>query len=79
MKFFKETMGCGFIQYLNDYRLTLAAKLLQTTDDSILHISEQTGFENLSYFNRLFKRKYHRTPTTYREQNTLKIQNGAIG
>lgn len=75
MKFFKETMGCGFIQYLNDYRLTLAAKLLQTTDDSILNISEQTGFENLSYFNRLFKRKYNRTPTTYREQNTLKIQN----
>ena len=72
MKFFKETMGCGFIQYLNDYRLTLAAKLLTTTDDSILDISVQTGFENLSYFNRLFKRKYNRTPTTYRMQNTIK-------
>lgn len=70
MKFFKETMGCGFIQYLNDYRLALAAKLLQTTDDSILDISAQTGFENLSYFNRLFKRKYNRTPTVYRSQNT---------
>ena len=68
MKFFKETMGCGFTQYLNDYRLTLAAKLLQTTDDSILDISQQIGFENLSYFNRLFKRKYNRTPTSYREQ-----------
>ena len=72
MKFFKETMGCGFTQYLNDYRLTLAAKLLQTTDNSILEISVQTGFENLSYFNRLFKRKYNRTPTVYREQNTFK-------
>lgn len=71
MKFFKETMGCGFIQYLNDYRLTLAAKLLTTTDDSILDISEQTGFENLSYFNRLFKRKYNRTPTMYRAQNIM--------
>ena len=71
MKFFKETMGCGFVQYLNDYRLTLAAKLLQTTDDNILEISHQTGFENLSYFNRLFKRKYNRTPTTYREQNSF--------
>lgn len=69
MKFFKETMGCGFIQYLNDYRLTLAAKLLQTTDDSILEISQQTGFDNLSYFNRLFKRKYNRAPTVYRSQN----------
>lgn len=72
MKFFKETMGCGFIQYLNDYRLTLAANLLKTTDDSILDISEQTGFENLSYFNRLFKRKYNRTPTVYRAQNTTR-------
>ena len=71
MKFFKETMGCGFIQYLNDYRLTLAAKLLTTTDDSILAISEQTGFESLSYFNRLFKRKYNRTPTIYRAQNRM--------
>ena len=72
MKFFKETMGCGFIQYLNDYRLTLAAKLLTTTNYSILDISVQTGFENLSYFNRLFKRKYHRTPTIYRKQNVMK-------
>ena len=72
MKFFKETMGCGFIQYLNDYRLTLAANLLKTTDDSILDISQQTGFGNLSYFNRLFKRKYNRTPTVYRAQNATR-------
>ena len=31
MKFFKETMGMGFIQYLNDYRLDIAAKLLLDT------------------------------------------------
>lgn len=71
MKFFKETMGCGFIQYLNDYRLNIAAQLLQTTHDSILEISQQTGFENLSYFNRLFKRKYKKTPTAYRAQNLM--------
>ena len=72
MKFFKESMGSGFIQYLNDYRLNMAAQLLQTSNDTILEISQKTGFENLSYFNRLFKKKYNRTPTTYREENKLK-------
>ena len=72
IKFFKESMGSGFIQYLNDYRLNMAAQLLQTSNDTILEISQKTGFENLSYFNRLFKKKYNRTPTTYREENKLK-------
>ena len=66
MKFFKSHMGMGFIEYLNDYRLTIAARLLNTRDDSILEIASMTGFDNLSYFNRLFKRKFHDTPGHYR-------------
>ncbi len=66
MKFFKETMGMGFIQYLNDYRLDIAAKLLLETSDNILDIAEQTGFDNLSYFNRCFKKKYGISPGKYR-------------
>jgi len=67
MKFFKETMGMSFIQYLNDYRLEVAAKLLTTTSDDIIDISVNTGFENLSYFNRCFKKKYGTTPGRYRK------------
>ncbi|CUX30712.1 helix-turn-helix transcriptional regulator [Clostridium sp. C105KSO13] len=67
MKFFKIHMGTGFIEYLNDYRLTMAARLLVTTEDSILEIASQTGFDNLSYFNRLFRRKYAQTPGQYRK------------
>lgn len=66
MKFFKETMGMSFIQYLNDYRLEVAAKLLTTTSDDIIDISVNTGFDNLSYFNRCFKKKYGITPGKYR-------------
>lgn len=68
MKFFKNCMGNSFIDYLNDYRLSIAARLLITTDDAVLDIAQDTGFENLSYFNRLFKRKYQKTPTQYRRQ-----------
>lgn len=46
----------SFIQYLNDYRLEVAAKLLTTTSDDIINISVNTGFDNLSYFNRCFKK-----------------------
>lgn len=67
MKFFKNHMGMGFIEYLNDYRLTMAARLLVTTSASVLEISVRTGFDNLSYFNRLFKRKYSQTPGEYRK------------
>ena len=67
MKFFKSCIGMGFIEYLNDYRLTIAARMLITTEASILEIAVQTGFDNLSYFNRLFKRKYSQTPNQYRK------------
>lgn len=67
MKFFKSCIGMGFTEYLNDYRLTIAARMLITTGASILEIAVQTGFDNLSYFNRLFKRKYSQTPRQYRQ------------
>ena len=67
MKFFKVNMGTGFTEYLNDYRLTMAARLLKSSDESILMIAEESGFDNLSYFNRIFKRKYGVSPGSYRK------------
>ncbi len=67
MRFFKEAFGVSFVTYLNDYRLSMAARLLLSTEDSILDISQQVGFENLSHFNRQFKRKYDKTPREYRK------------
>ncbi len=66
MRFFKETFGVSFITYLNDYRLSMAARLLLATEDNILEVSQQVGFENLSHFNRQFKKKYLKTPKEYR-------------
>ena len=67
MRYFKETMGTSFIEYLKDYRLTMAARLLQSSDDAILDISVEVGFDNLSYFNRSFKARYGMTPRQYRK------------
>lgn len=68
MRYFKDAMGSSFIDYLKDYRLTMAARMLQSSEESILIISEEAGFSNLSYFNRSFKDKYKMTPREYRKQ-----------
>ena len=68
MRWFKQMTGQGFTEYLNAYRLNTAAELLRTTDDTVLAVAEQTGFKNLSYFNRAFKTHYGLTPKAYRRR-----------
>ena len=70
MKFFKNYMGSSFIEYLNDYRLTMAEQMLRNTDDSVLEIAGKSGFDNLSYFNRIFKKKYGASPGKWRKAQT---------
>ena len=67
MRYFKETMGTSFIDYLKDYRLTMASRLLISSESSILDIAAEVGFDNLSYFNRSFKQKYGMTPSQFRK------------
>ena len=70
MKFFKKNMEVSFIEYLNNYRLTMASRLLISSTSSIIAISMESGFDNLSYFNRLFKKKYEMTPSEFRKRYT---------
>ena len=72
MRFFKKHLGVTTIQYINNVRLEKASILLSSTDSSIMEISLETGFDNLSYFNKLFKRKYHITPKEFR-RNTQNL------
>lgn len=66
MKYFKQAMGVPFTAYLNSYRLTMAARLLLQSDDTVLSIASKVGFDNLSYFNRAFKKQFGMTPSRYR-------------
>lgn len=68
MRWFRKMTRQSFVDYLNEQRLNAAADALRGTDDSILNIAGQCGFENLSYFNRLFKRRYGITPRQYRSR-----------
>ncbi|MFA9457332.1 helix-turn-helix domain-containing protein [Halalkalibacter sp. AB-rgal2] len=66
-RFFKSYIKMTPIDYLNHVRINKAAKLLKETDRSVLDISLEVGFENTSYFIRMFKRKKSCTPSEFRK------------
>lgn len=68
MRTFKKCTGMTCIEYINNYRLTIASRLLKTTNLSIMNISIDVGFNNISYFNKLFKERFNLTPKEYRKK-----------
>ena len=66
MKLFKKFTGLPLIEYANRYRIMLARELLTATNEPICQIANKTGFTNISYFNRQFKRLTIVTPAIYR-------------
>lgn len=70
MKLFKQFTGCSCVDYVNNYRLTIAGRQLKDTDDEIANIAYQVGFNNVSYFNRQFKKQYNTTPKEFRKRWT---------
>lgn len=71
MKLFKELTGMSFTAYLVNYRLELSAKQLIETEQKIIDIATNCGFNNHSYFTRAFLKKYNLTPAKYRRTFTL--------
>ncbi|MCS4435474.1 AraC family transcriptional regulator [Aquiflexum gelatinilyticum] len=67
-RFFKQRTGKTFTEFLNELRIHKSCHLLQETDLSISQIAYQTGFQNLSYFNRAFKKYILTTPKSFRKQ-----------
>ncbi len=73
-KFFKRATGKTFSDYLNDIRIGNACSLLTDSDKPISTIAYESGFESLTYFNRVFSKKKQTTPRNYRN-NFLYYQN----
>lgn len=67
-RFIKKRTGKTFIDSLNEIRLGHAARRLIDTTETISEIAYKCGFNNLSYFNRLFKSKKNCTPKQFREE-----------
>ena len=66
-RFMKKRTGKNYIEYLNDLRLGIASRYLVDTSKTIAEISYECGFNNLSNFNRIFKKRKGYTPKEFRE------------
>lgn len=69
MRFFKKCIGQTVTGYINSYRVSTASRLLMETDQPITEIALSSGFNNISYFNRVFKEHFHMTPKDFRKNN----------
>jgi len=65
---FKHTFGMTPLEYINQQRIALASKLLRTTTRCLADISIECGFNNLTYFMKLFRRETGISPAQYRKQ-----------
>ncbi len=62
----KKRTGHTYTELVQEKRLSQAVYLLQNTAMSVMDIGLSVGYDNLSYFHRLFQRQYGVTPRRYR-------------
>ena len=73
-KLIKKSTGFNFKELLQRKRLNKAVELMCETDLPISDIIAAVGYENNSYFHRVFKEHYHMTPRVFRVKNSEKEQ-----
>lgn len=69
MRYFAANIGVSPVDYLIKYRIGISCKMLRETSDKISHIAGCVGYENTSYFCRLFRKYVGVSPKKYREQS----------
>ncbi len=62
----KQCSGKSFVEFVNDVRIGYATRMLIDSNKSVAEICFECGFNNLSNFNRFFKKKQGFTPTEFR-------------
>lgn len=70
-KIFNQMTGKSPIQYLNSYRIEIACNMLLSTDLSITDICLSCGFNDLSYFIKIFKKEKNMSPKKFRSSVVL--------
>ena len=70
LRCFQASIHQSPVEYLIEYRVRAAAKLLETTDRPITEIAMATGWSSSSYFTKMFRRIYGKTPNEYRKERS---------
>lgn len=68
-RYFKKITGKTFTRFVNEYRLVHASKLLAEKSTSITDICFESGFNNFSHFNKLFKEFTGKSPSDFRKKS----------
>ncbi|MCR5890979.1 AraC family transcriptional regulator [Hymenobacter sp. J193] len=66
-RFIKKRTGTTFIDSLNEIRLGHASRMLIDTTHSVAEVAYKCGFNNISNFNRIFKKRKNCTPKEFRQ------------
>jgi AraC-like DNA-binding protein len=67
-RFFKMNMGITVFEYINQIKTEFACKLLMDPDLSIMEVCLDSGFNNVSHFNKQFKKNTGVPPSEYRKR-----------
>lgn len=67
-RLFKEKVGKSIFETINNLRINKACKLLKNTNLTIIEIAYTVGYNNVSFFNRYFRKIMNRSPSEYRNQ-----------
>jgi AraC-like DNA-binding protein len=66
-RYFKKVTGKTFTEFVNEFRIVHACKLLSEERHAIAEVCFESGFNNFSHFNRMFKEITGKTPNQYRK------------
>ncbi|MEI7828750.1 MAG: AraC family transcriptional regulator [Prolixibacteraceae bacterium] len=67
-RFFKQNVGTSIFEYLNRIKVDFACKLLMDPEIGVFDVCLDSGFNNLSHFNKQFRKNTGVTPTEYRKR-----------
>ena len=70
---FSQHMQTSFFDFVNEFRVKEACRLLQTTDVKILAVALDSGFNSRSTFGAAFKKHVNLSPSQYRNQHKSEL------
>ncbi|MFM1913953.1 MAG: Xylan 1,4-beta-xylosidase [Bacteroidota bacterium] len=66
-RYLKKVTRKTFIEIVTDFRIKFACEQLKNTEKSVLEICFESGFGNVSHFNKIFKKNRNQTPLQFRK------------
>jgi YesN/AraC family two-component response regulator len=70
-RLFSKNMGITFVEYINFIRIKESKTLLKESDSKIIEIAYKVGFNNVTYFNLIFKKLTGQTPLEFRKSSSI--------